>query len=1116
MNLPFKVEYEIAAFFVYFVTMYYTYLGKKLPNAANRIYKVLITVAFVTTGLNIITVFTIAYSQMVPVGLNYVLNYGYLLCQNSLTLIWFLYIYLLIMGENRTKWKEMLLGIPGVLILIAFLITPSTGFVFSFNHGHEYIRGVGMILLYACSFFYLVASIGYTTYYRKKLTKTQQIAIVSFIMATVTAMAIQLIIPELLITGFASAISCMIMYFSLQNPEERMDHTTGIFNRTAAITMLNDYLKQGQEFNIVVLAIDDFKKFNEKYGFETGDVLLRHIAKFVSAINPDGAYRLDGDNIALVFDPEEISMELVIEDIRRRFYNEWRAGDLSLKVSTCICCMKCPEDAGTVTEVLDTINNTISDAKELGPGTVIYASEHVENREKRIGELEEQKKLLEIISREAELARQEAERADHTKSIFLANMSHEIRTPMNAILGMTELALREEISDSVRDSIQNIRAAGNSLLTIINEILDISKIESGKLEVINERYYMSSIIHDISNMICSRLTDKDVEFFLEIDNNIPDELLGDELRLRQILLNLLGNAVKFTVNGYIRLSVRGSVNDDILTLNIDVEDTGFGIREEDMDALFQNFSRVDTAKTRQIEGTGLGLTICRQLLTLMGGEISVRSEYEKGSVFSIELKQKVFNNHPMIEVINKEVMKALVIFQEEPVVNPMMYVLNNLGVKTNFELESDAVWKGLETINYTHVFLPREVYEKRNDAIGKLVAKGTKVVVITRFGEYFEGGGSLLAIQEPIYCLNVGEALNGIVIDKETKAFQEAFVAPEAKVLIVDDNAVNLKVAEGLLRPYEMQITKALSGKECLALLETKKYHLVFLDHMMPEMDGIETLKNIRSNKDLYFKNLKVIALTANAIRGVREMFVECGFDDYVSKPIDVNRLEEVLITHLPKTLIKSTERKKAVIQEEFPYDIPNVDTKKGVANCSGSVRMYWELLNTIVMEGRIKFSLMLEYINTNNIRSYMVEAHALKSVAASVGAEELSVLAKEHETEAKAENYLFIQNRAYELMTAYEEFLQSIETVLELRGEVGETMDKIEISAAEVKVQLEEIYGYIVGYDDEEAIKVIKMLRTSNVSEYMKSRLKNAVEALQVLDYSRAGAIIKGELENI
>lgn len=384
---------------------------------------------------------------------------------------------------------------------------------------------------------------------------------------------------------------------------------------------------------------------------------------------------------------------------------------------------------------------------------------------------------------------EEAERANESKMLFLANMSHEIRTPMNAISGMAELSLNEDLTPQARENLENIRNSSKVLLAVVNDILDYSKMESGMMDIVPVTYSLSHLIKETVNMMMIRLSDKNVELKYTIQKELPDVYFGDEIRFRQILFNLLSNAIKFTDNGYILLDVSGEiVKEDTAKLIVSVTDSGIGIRKEDLQRLFTSFQQLDSHKSHVREGTGLGLAICRELVSLMGGEITVESTYGVGSKFTFTLIQKISNK------------KEIAVFS------------------------------------------------------------------------------------------------NSANKDEETK-----LKVNNAKVLIVDDNAVNLKVAQGLLKTFNLTVDTCKSGRECLELMKKNRdYDLVFLDHMMPELDGIETLNLIRADSDEYMKKVPIVALTANVMNGVRDMFISEGFNDYVPKPIDMVWVNSILRKYIP------------------------------------------------------------------------------------------------------------------------------------------------------------------------------------------------------------------------
>ncbi len=413
-----------------------------------------------------------------------------------------------------------------------------------------------------------------------------------------------------------------------------------------------------------------------------------------------------------------------------------------------------------------------------------------------INDLSEKMQMIHELEKE----RKRADAANIAKSRMLAQISHEIRTPINAVLGMNEMILRESESHEIRKYAGDIDSAGKTLLNLINEILDFSKIESGKMEIVEAEYNVLEMIVDVRNVLMPKAEGKGLKFNVELEEGLPYELYGDEMRVKQIIMNLVNNAVKYTVEGSVCLYIKAKDKQkDKMQLLIQVRDTGIGIKEEDKKQLFQAFNRVDVKQNHGIEGSGLGLAIIRQLTELMNGSVAVESEYGKGSLFEASVEQKIM---------------------------------------------SERVVTGA-------------------DALARWEEKHS---------------------------------------DKEV--VREHFTAEQARILVVDDTAINITVVKALLKRIKVQVDTAKSGFECIEKAVLTPYHIIFLDHMMPEMDGIETLEKLKSEKVNASENAVIIALTANAIVGSKEMFLKSGFDDYMSKPIDGELLEDIVEKYLPKELI--------------------------------------------------------------------------------------------------------------------------------------------------------------------------------------------------------------------
>ncbi len=605
--------------------------------------------------------------------------------------------------------------------------------------------------------------------------------------------------------------------------------------------------------------------------------------------------------------------------------------------------------------------------------------------------------LSNILRMEKE--KQEALVSNETKGRFLANMSHEIRTPINAVLGMDAMILRECKDEGIREYALNIQNAGQTLLSLINDILDFSKIESGKMEIVPVEYDFSSMIHDVVNMIMIRAKDKGLKMNLSVDSSLPFKVYGDEVRIRQVLTNLLTNAVKYTKEGSLGLRVLGERDGEDVILHFTVEDTGIGIKPEDIEKLFVRFERIEENRNRNIEGTGLGMSITMQLLRLMDSELKVESEYGVGSKFSFAIRQRIVNDEPIGDL--EERIKKL----------PTQY------------------------------------------------------------------------------------------------AYDVAFVVPDAKILVVDDNAINRKVFMNLLKQTKVRVDDVESGIECLELVKQKHYDIIFLDHMMPGMDGVETLHHMKKMNDFPCKDTPVIVLTANAIQGAKEMYINEGFDDFLSKPIQPEKLEKMIKDWLPQELI--IKDSVNVDETKVNFDLPQIE---GIDWDSAMTHLPDKalLLETVydfycTMNSEADF-LQECYENLENdtamLDSYRIKVHAMKSSAALIGINGLSEKAKTLEFAAKENNKELIRERTEDFLAEWREYKEKL-SVCVAKGE------KAVEDASVITMKLDELREAMDMMDIDMADEIMKELRSYQYSDEITVKMENLGAAVVNLDALTATDVI-------
>ena len=662
---------------------------------------------------------------------------------------------------------------------------------------------------------------------------------------------------------------------------------------------------------------------------------------------------------------------------------------------------------------------------------------------------------------EITLALEAAELASRSKSNFLATMSHEIRTPMNAITGMAELALREVDSPVVKEHIHTIKQAGSNLLSIINDILDFSKVETGSLEIITEEYLLSDLANDVVNIAKMRALESRLRFVVNIDSDIPNTLCGDEIRIRQIMLNLLGNAVKYTKKGFIALSVKGEMKDENeINLIIDVSDSGKGIKQEDLSRLFEEFTQFDTRNNRDVEGTGLGLAITKKLVEAMNGEIYVQSEYGKGSTFTVILPQRK-RPGSQLAIVNDPRDKHVLIFERREIcINSVTRTMEDLGV--NYKLVKDAsdFYKEIMSNKYSFVILASVLYENVRKTYLEFKSNA-RFVLLAEYGESI-AYQDVSVLTTPVYCTPIANFLNGVA-DSYTRYIDYGntirFTAPDAKVLVVDDINTNLKVAEGLLLPYEMQTDLCSSGMEAIKAVRSETYDLVLMDHLMPNMDGIETVLQIRAleseNPD-YFKNLPIIALTANVVFGTKEIFLEKGFNDFLPKPIDMVKMNSILERWIPREKQKkpaydapgNTTIARRDANDDDVVKVEGLDVKKGIRMLGGDTKQYIKLLAVFYHDGFERIREIKTCLEMEDITLFVIHVHALKSSIAALGGDELSKAAGALESAGQQRDFAFIE-------TGSVAFLEDLEILLNNIGAILAERNAYAVDEGAVDVQL-------------------------------------------------------------
>ncbi|MBR6329790.1 MAG: response regulator [Lachnospiraceae bacterium] len=714
-----------------------------------------------------------------------------------------------------------------------------------------------------------------------------------------------------------------------------------------------------------------------------------------------------------------------------------------------------------------------------------------------------------------EKANEELERASRMKSDFLANMSHEIRTPMNAVIGMAEIAMRENDPARKTDCLLQIQSSGKNLLNIINDILDYSKIESGKMEIIEENYEPVVELADIANVLATRVGDKDLDIFVIIENPIPHILRADAMRIRQVLINLANNAVKFTHEGRVRIHVKSEpISEGVVNMIYHVIDSGIGIKKEDMDKLFVSFQQVDSRRNRAVEGTGLGLAISQKLVEAMGGKIGVTSEYGTGSDFWFEVPQKVVDDSSDITVRNAENKHAFIFGEEKIRSQVFVRETSRLGVESSI---ISSLEEYVPTGKEEFLFFEEENYsekvrtflENHKEIQGSMLVEFDSTTTTDL--------DNLHIMHKPETTINLVHVLNRRLDDIRTvdgeKVFKIDFTAPDANFLIVDDNAINLTIAGGLLAPLNARIDTAGGGDEAVEKILQNDYDIVFMDHMMPGTDGVDATRRVRATKGRQEKPV-IIALSANAMEEARRLFAEAGMNDFVAKPIDVKTLITAVKKWLPPEKIvegEAVEPVQADTAEEVKAKIDGLDTATAL-KALGSVALYDKIAEEYYSSGADKLADITDAFTKKDWKDYTIKVHALKSSSRQIGAMELGDMAEALEKAGKADDIDTILSDHERTMEVYRDLLEKLsafygsdegpgaadkplidhETLMSLMDELENTCNDLDIDGMEgvgnwlktysypddIKAHIEPLLKAIRDIDTEECLRIANILR--------------------------------------